>query len=175
MNVAPARLLKKAPLAPVMFPRLQIAVPEFTSLPPSSVPPPLKLIPPLAATYGFVRRPPPIVSIPVMVTGLVPPKVPAFAFTTATELAVLKLIRPLFPCRFRVLPETTHPLASVAVPAETVRMDPAVSNVPLEVRDAVLPLRLIVPPPLTSELAVKTCAPPAKSTVVPALVMKVPE
>ena len=154
INVAPTRLLNTAPLAPVKLPALQRATPGLTNLPPLRVVLPLMVSPSLAMTSALVTVPPAKLSGPATVTGLVPPSVPPDRLTAATGPALLKFRTP--PPTFSVVPLTTQPAASVAVPAVTLRVDPVTSKIPLALRVVAPPLSETAPGPVTNEPAAST-------------------
>src|ERR1022692_2823071 len=172
INVAPSKLLNTAPLAPIKLPALQMASLGFTNLPPLSVTPPLMFSPPLAVTSELVMVPPPRVSRPVTVIGLVPPSVPPVRFTTATLPELLKFTTLLAPLIFRIAPVRLQVEASVAVPAVTLNVEP-VSKAPLAVRVVALPLMLRTPAPVTKELLANTWLPPPKFRVAPRALLMV--
>ncbi len=151
VNVALKRLLNTAPLAALKLPALQSAAPGLTSFPPSRVTFPLITRPPLAVTSGLLTVPPPSVRGPATTTGLLPPRSPPERFNTARVLWESNFKLP--PPRFKVVPWTMHPAASVALPAVTAKVDPAGSKVPLATSEAAPALTSREPAPVTSDPA----------------------
>lgn len=72
-----------------------------------------------------------------------------------------------------MVPLTLQPAVRVAVPAETLSVEPATSKVPLTLSVAA-PLTPTTPPPVTKDPAASTWLPPPKLSVAPGVLLRVP-